>query len=260
MIIEIVMSVCWMDRLWKKECDFPRELVAAKANRILGIMDLRIGLLFLLALGAASSIAARQMAATEILSTTAETYEISVEIIENQEQENTIQTTNNVKRKDEVCTLCEEFASQALNYLAENKTQTEILEKLHRSCSRLTTFEQQCITLVDYYSSIFFTYVSSAQSEDFCHKFNLCQEMLIFSAKRHDDSCGICQLAVSEVLVKLKDPDTQLECKRMVFEYGPVILTNAEQFLETTDLCTMLHACKGPEDSIEALTVLKAGS
>ncbi|KAG5236794.1 saposin domain-containing family protein [Salix suchowensis] len=241
-------------------------------------MDLRTGLLFLLALGAASSIAARQMAATEILSTTAETYEISVEIIENQEQENTIQTTNNVKRKDEVCTLCEEFASQALNYLAENKTQTEILEKLHRSCSRLTTFEQQCITLVDYYSSIFFTYVSSAQSEDFCHKFNLCQEMLIFSAKRHDDSCGICQLAVSEVLVKLKDPDTQLEvielllkacnsmekyaqkCKRMVFEYGPAILTNAEQFLETTDLCTMLHACKGPEDSIEALTVLKAGS
>jgi len=42
-----------------------------------GIMDLRIGLLFLLALGAAGSIAARQMAATEIFSTTAETYEIS---------------------------------------------------------------------------------------------------------------------------------------------------------------------------------------
>ena len=46
----------------------------------------------------------------------------------------------------------------------------------------------------------------------------------------------------------------------MVFEYGPVIMTNAEQFLETTDLCTMLHACEVPEDSIEVLTVLKAGS
>jgi len=67
----------------------------------------------------------------------------SVEIMENQEQEKEIQTTNNVTRKDEVCTLCEEFASQALHYLAENKTQTEILEKLHRSCSRLTTFEQE---------------------------------------------------------------------------------------------------------------------
>ncbi|KAG6744357.1 hypothetical protein POTOM_053077 [Populus tomentosa] len=269
-----------------------------------GIMDLRIGLLFLLALGAAGSIAARQMAATEIFITTAETYEISVEIMENQEQEKEIQTTNNVTRKDEVCTLCEEFASQALDYLAENKTQTEILEKLHRSCSRLTTFEQEsitncsymkwipkmenlivdissegCITLVDYYSSIFFSYVSSVQSEDFCRKFNLCQEMKIFSAKRNDDSCSICQRAVSEVLVKLKDPDTQLEiielllkacnsmekyahkCKRMVFEYGPVILASAEQFLETTDLCTVLHACKEPEDSIEqASAVLKADS
>lgn len=242
-------------------------------------MDLRIGLLFLLALGAAGSIAARQMAATEIFSTTAETYEISVEIMENQEQEKEIQTTNNVTRKDEVCTLCEEFASQALHYLAENKTQTEILEKLHRSCSRLTTFEQECITLVDYYSSIFFSYASSVQSEDFCRKFNLCQEMKIFSAKRNDDSCSICQRAVSEVLVKLKDPDTQLEiielllkacnsmekyahkCKRMVFEYGPVILANAEQFLETTDLCTVLHACKEPEDSMEqASAVLKADS
>jgi saposin len=68
----------------------------------------------------------------------------------------------------------------------------------------------QCITLVDYYSSIFFPYASSVQSEDFCRKFNLCQEMKTFSAKRNDDSCSICQRAVSEVLVKLKDPDTQV--------------------------------------------------
>jgi saposin len=68
----------------------------------------------------------------------------------------------------------------------------------------------QCITLVDYYSSIFFSYASSVQSEDFCRKFNLCQEMKTFSAKRNDDSCSICQRAVSEVLVKLKDPDTQV--------------------------------------------------
>jgi saposin len=47
----------------------------------------------------------------------------------------------------------------------------------------------------------------------------------------------------------------------MVFEYGPVILANAEQFLETTDLCTVLHACKEPEDSMEqASAVLKADS
>ncbi|KAJ6365768.1 hypothetical protein OIU76_030527 [Salix suchowensis] len=55
----------------------PQEEESVSFLAVKGIMDLRTGLLFLLALGAASSIAARQMAATEILSTTAETYEIS---------------------------------------------------------------------------------------------------------------------------------------------------------------------------------------
>ncbi|KAJ6742361.1 SAPOSIN-RELATED [Salix viminalis] len=41
------------------------------------------------------------------------------------------------------------------------KTQTEILETLHKTCSQLTTFKQECITLVDYYSSIFFSYIAS---------------------------------------------------------------------------------------------------
>ncbi|KAJ6922632.1 prosaposin-like isoform X1 [Populus alba x Populus x berolinensis] len=242
-------------------------------------MDMRIGLLFLLTLSAAGSTAARQMAATEIFRTTTGTYDIPAIKMKNQELETDIQTSNNVTRKDEVCTLCEEFAAQALDYMAENKTQTEILQILHKTCSRLTTFKQECITLVDYYSSIFFSYVSSVQSDDFCRKYNLCHEMEIFSVKHQEDSCSICQHAISEVLVKLKDPDTQLEiidlllkacnsmenyakkCKRMVFEYGPLILINAEQFLERKDVCTLLHACKVPKGSGEqASTMLKADS
>lgn len=34
-----------------------------------------------------------------------------------------------------------------------------------------------------------------------------------------------------------------LQCKRLVFEYAPVIIVNAEQFLETNDICAILHAC-----------------
>lgn len=29
----------------------------------------------------------------------------------------------------------------------------------------------------------------------------------------------------------------------MVFEYGPLIIANAEQFLENTDVCSALHVC-----------------
>lgn len=34
-----------------------------------------------------------------------------------------------------------------------------------------------------------------------------------------------------------------LQCKKLVFEYAPIILINAEQFLEANDMCTILHAC-----------------
>lgn len=29
----------------------------------------------------------------------------------------------------------------------------------------------------------------------------------------------------------------------MVFEYGPMIIANAEQFLEDTDVCSVLRVC-----------------
>ncbi|KAF8397139.1 hypothetical protein HHK36_016046 [Tetracentron sinense] len=119
----------------------------------------------------------------------------------------------------------------------------------------------QCITLVDYYAPLVFLEITNLQPEDFCQKVNLCEQMAIASPQ-HQDSCGLCHHAVAEVLVKLKDPEIQLEilelllkgcdtvenyvkqCKKLVFEYGPLIMANAEQFLENTDLCTTFHACK----------------
>lgn len=68
----------------------------------------------------------------------------------------------------------------------------------------------QCITLVDYYAPLFFLEVSSLQPSEFCQKVNLCQQVALFSSQLREDSCGLCHRAVSEVLVKLKDPDTQV--------------------------------------------------
>ncbi|KAL2557828.1 saposin B domain-containing protein [Forsythia ovata] len=154
----------------------------------------------------------------------------------NKQSEVEAQHVEEASKNNELCTMCEDFASEALNYLSENKTQTEIISILHKSCSKISTVKQQCIVLVDYYAPLFFLEVSSIQPEYFCRK----------------------------ALLKLKDPDTQLEiielllkacnsvegyvkkCKRLVFEYGPIILVNAEQFLETNDVCTVLHACASP--------------
>ncbi|PPS08518.1 hypothetical protein GOBAR_AA12144 [Gossypium barbadense] len=234
-----------------------------------GIMDARFGLLFLFMLGATWACNARQLEVVEVVIS-----DPSVVQVNWRQDEKVIET---VARNDNVCTLCEEFTTEAVDYLSQNKTQTEIIEILHKSCSRLRAFEPQCITLVDYYAPLFFLEIYSVQPQDFCTKFNLCQKVALISSQFREDSCGMCHRAISEVLMKLQDPDTKLlgdpdvlglslrqleilelllkgcnsvqnyvqKCKRLVFEYGPLILANAEHFLETTDVCTILHACDG---------------
>ncbi|KAL3531612.1 hypothetical protein ACH5RR_005133 [Cinchona calisaya] len=172
-----------------------------------------------------------------------------------------VQTADGYGPNAQVCTLCEEFADKAVNYLANNETQTEILEILHKTCSKMHNFKQQCITLVDYYAPLFFLEISSIQPEDLCRKVDLCEVIVSISSSFSKNSCDLCHTVVTEAITKLKDPDTQLEiievllkacdavqgyvkkCKRLVFEYAPAILVNTEQFLETKDICTMLHAC-----------------
>lgn len=46
---------------------------------------------------------------------------------------------------DNVCTLCEEFTAKAVDYLADNKTQTEIIDVLHMSCCRLASFKKKVV-------------------------------------------------------------------------------------------------------------------
>ncbi|XP_070676815.1 uncharacterized protein [Malus domestica] len=216
-------------------------------------MDVRVGVLFLFVLAASWACDARQLTNLDLSGHLVETQTFQVE---------------EVVGNEKACTLCEEFAGQALDYIGENKTQTEIVEYLHQTCSQLRSFEQQCVTLVDYYAPLFFLEVSSLEPAEFCQKVNLCQQVACVSSQFKEDGCGLCHRAVSEMSVKLKDPDTQLEiielllkacspveyynkkCKKLVFKYAPLMLANAEQYLEATDICTALHACNSNTASI----------
>jgi len=187
--------------------------------------------------------------------------DVSVLQLNHQELVREIQVSEGVVRNEKECMLCEEFATDALKYFAANKTQMEIMDILHKSCSRLLYYKDECSVLVDNYAPLFFLEMASVQPGDFCQKVNLCEQMAITYQELTEDSCGLCHRTVEEVLLKLKDPDTQLEiievllkgcdsvetylkkCKTLVFEYGPLILANTEQFLETADICSVLHAC-----------------
>ncbi|CAJ1810744.1 unnamed protein product [Sphenostylis stenocarpa] len=165
-----------------------------------------------------------------------------------------------LSRKPDVCALCEEYTAKALDYLNDKKTQQEIIDVLHNTCHQIHSFNQKCITLVDYYAPLFFLEIATIQPGEFCHKINLCHLISYISLQVQEDSCGFYKDTVSTLLAKLKDSDTKLEiidttlnvcnsvekyaskCTRMVLEYGALVFDNAEKFLESTDMCTTIYA------------------
>ncbi|CAD6239861.1 unnamed protein product [Miscanthus lutarioriparius] len=171
-----------------------------------------------------------------------------------------------------LCQLCEQYSTEALFYLTQNETRTEILSILHHECASLAPLKQQCITLVDYYVPLFFLEVSMVTPEKFCESMHLCKKGMKISLPTREGTCGLCHHVVVEILVMVKDPNTQLEvidlltktcskaqnyeqqCKRLVLKYTPLILVKSQKFLETTDVCSAIHACKaGTQASMEAM-------
>ncbi|CAL5337934.1 unnamed protein product [Camellia sinensis] len=137
---------------------------------------------------------ARELTTTELSSRETVISDVSVLQINHQESEGTIKASEEVGRNENVCTLCEEFAAKAIEYLEDNKTQTEMIDILHNTCARLIPIEQK---------------IELLQPEDFCQTFYLCEQRVLASQSLAEDKCEIFHLAISEVIVKLKDPDTQ---------------------------------------------------
>jgi saposin len=49
-------------------------------------------------------------------------------------------TSLTMMENPQLCQLCEEFTMEALFYLNENETQTEIISTLHQACSKFPSF------------------------------------------------------------------------------------------------------------------------
>ncbi|XP_002266541.2 uncharacterized protein LOC100255017 isoform X1 [Vitis vinifera] len=227
-----------------------------------GNMDVRVGLLFLFVLlGICWACDGRYLLTSDPSSETTVVSDFSVPAvqIECQNREEEVEDLDQV-----LCTLCERFTTEALDYLADNTTQTDIIDLLHNTCSQMWNMKQKCMAMVDYYAPLFFSEVSMIKPGNFCQDVNLCTTTFT-SPPLFQGSCEFCRHAVAEVVVKLKDPDRQVlimelllkgcdavvegyvnKCKNMVSEYAPLVLTNAELYLETTDICNTLHACHVP--------------
>uniref|UniRef100_A0A0C9RXJ5 TSA: Wollemia nobilis Ref_Wollemi_Transcript_5758_1687 transcribed RNA sequence n=1 Tax=Wollemia nobilis TaxID=56998 RepID=A0A0C9RXJ5_9CONI len=169
---------------------------------------------------------------------------------------------------DTTCAVCEQFVEEAVYYVDQNKTRSEILSALHQTCSKLKMFSTECDSLVDYYASLFFMELETVKPKEFCQKISYCSDSSSLSLKL-EQNCDLCRAAMSEVKAELEDPETKMkmiemmldgckrvptytkECKRLVFEYGPVILTNMEKYLDSNDICSELHVCESQAGKLE---------
>lgn len=166
-----------------------------------------------------------------------------------------------MKENPQLCQLCEEFASEALFYLNENETQTEIIDTLHQACSKFGSFKLECTRLVDYYVPLFFTKFASLSPEEFCASASFCGEVTFIRLPRHEDTCTLCHEVVDEVVTNLEDPGMELKiieillkgcnnaedyvqkCKRLIIQNAPIIMENIKKFLEKRDFCNSIHVC-----------------
>ncbi|XP_010553144.1 PREDICTED: proactivator polypeptide-like 1 isoform X2 [Tarenaya hassleriana] len=215
------------------------------------IMGNRVGFIFLFALGLIWACDARQMFASE---------------------------ASGESRGDDICGLCGKYVTPAFEYLEDKDTQTAIVEALHTTCSMIPPFKNQCLSMVDDYTEHFFIKLSQIQPDEICRKLDLCEAVAAFASEARQGNCEACHDTVSEVVAKLKDPETKLKiirlllkecksldnyqdkCKKMVFEYGPLILADVQKYLEKTDLCALLHVCPPPSVSHPLLSLPLADS
>ncbi|RLN00429.1 prosaposin-like isoform X2 [Panicum miliaceum] len=175
-----------------------------------------------------------------------------------------------MKENSQLCQLCEQFASEALFYLNENETKTEIIDTLHQACSKFPSFKLECTRLVDYYAPLFFTKIASLSPEDFCVSISFCGEAKFIRLPRHEDACTLCHEVVDEIVTNLEDPVMELKiieillkgcnnaenfvqkCKRLIIQNAPIIMEHIKKFLKKRDFCNSIHVCGGKSVHAEA--------
>lgn len=54
-----------------------------------------------------------------------------------------VESQSHAGRNQKICTLCEDYASQALYYIGNNETQNELFSRLHKVCSRFHFYEKE---------------------------------------------------------------------------------------------------------------------
>ena len=116
--------------------------------------------------------------------------------------------------------------------------------------------------MVDYYAPLIFVEITTSSPKEFCQKMSICSDSSTLALNRQQNNCDVCESAIIEIEMHLKDPETKMkviemllngckrvpgheqECRKLVFEYGPLLLTNLEKYLDSNDIFSQIHVCE----------------
>lgn len=190
-------------------------------------------------------------------------------------------------KSSQFCQLCEQYASEAIDYLSRSETQTEIFSALYHICSKVDYLKQQCITMVDYYVPLLFKEVENISPDDLCDRFKLCKgdarqrlsfvegdnykptkmENMLVGSKKSSQWCKTCEKVATDALSYLEKNQTEAEiikflhqdcakldnfeeeCVVLVDYYSPLLFSEIKK-ISPEKFCEKTHFCISEDVSV----------
>lgn len=183
------------------------------------------------------------------------------------------------EKADQKCIICEFAISKIAEQLKDNATEEEIRDTVEKGCSYLpSSVKAECKSFIEQYANMIISYLAEdLDPKEVCEQLGLCtnakmlriKKMLAEGIKKlnaiQDVNMGRCQLCMvlSEYLsAMLEDPKVETsvdsivekicpiiptryrsECKEMVEDYGPYIMSLLAQATDKGHACSVLSLC-----------------
>eukprot|EP01112_Ceratiomyxa_fruticulosa_P007711 TRINITY_DN1999_c0_g3_i2.p1 TRINITY_DN1999_c0_g3~~TRINITY_DN1999_c0_g3_i2.p1 ORF type:complete len:314 (+),score=59.79 TRINITY_DN1999_c0_g3_i2:183-1124(+) len=170
------------------------------------------------------------------------------------------------------CTLCEFVVGQVEGYVAQNRTEAQIISFLTSDCKILSkpSWVATCQNIVDDFAPTIIEYILNKENpQTICTQLTLCSS----SEKVEmvgDTACSLCTYIVNlvenylqnnatetEILTKLEGDCTILgipswinECKSLINVYGPDIVNYLIHNEDPTTVCAQLGLCNNTDVSL----------
>lgn len=177
------------------------------------------------------------------------------------------------------CTICEFAVKELDNFIGNDKTEGKIERAVSKLCHKLPdAVKNQCDNLVSTYGpALVQLLLHEIDSSEICSRLNLCEADILLQQvshplplqvlKRSQDSCALCEFAMTEVFSILNDTsDRQMvinvldsicykmpssirnECQKLVATYMPVVADLIVNSVTPDQICEEIKMCKATKE------------